>query len=64
MRYGDIAPLIPNLSTWWRKVASFTNRPLYPLKNPTLLDELDIFWITVAVWTLCTRENYFEPDGN
>jgi hypothetical protein len=53
---GGKVPLILNLGTRWKAVASFTPRPLYPSKTTQVPTEMEVGWAPEPVWAFYRRE--------
>jgi hypothetical protein len=57
----SIAHIILNLSTWWRSVANFTPRPLYPRGWTLVLMEQKAGRTPKPVMTIWRKENSLAP---
>jgi hypothetical protein len=49
------APYVLSLSTIWKRVVSFTPRPLYPRRNSSNAHCTEAGWAPESIWTLWRR---------
>jgi hypothetical protein len=60
---GGTAPHICDLDTRWRRVLSFTLRPLYSQERALVPIEQEAGWVPEQVWKRWWGENFPAPAG-